>query len=347
MPSANSDLRRALLVLTIVGLLALCFLPREQLARFGSFIANHTGSPSVASTDKSTELVRQGFTAESHHSTRAAEQAFQSAEAANPSNAASFAALADLYANQGRYELADTNYRAALTVVPTSASLHYRLGILELKEHLYAAAINDLRFAARANPTDLKASQALQIALNDFNTTAKTPTTIVGASPQSSRNLIINGSFEDGVPTGSWKPLNTSSSDITGWTVVSGRVDYIGTYWQASAGVRSIDLDGTPGPGALAQSFATTAGSKYRVSFDLAGNPEGPPRLKLLAVVVAGQTHTFTFDISGHSKTSMGWTTQTFSFQANAPQSTLEFKSLDEAGNWNGPVIDNVIVQPE
>ncbi len=38
----------------------------------------------------------------------------------------------------------------------------------------------------------------------------------------------------------------------------------------------------SPGPGAVEQSVATVPGRRYRLSFALAGNPEGPPRVKTL-----------------------------------------------------------------
>lgn len=164
---------------------------------------------------------------------------------------------------------------------------------------------------------------------------------IASAQPQ---NLLNNGSFETGVLRGPSSALNLGSDAITGWTVNRGRVDYIGTFWQASHGVRSIDLDGTPGPGGIAQTFRTVPGQTYTVRFDLAGNPDGPPRFKVMVAAVAGNVRRFTFDVSGHSKSAMGWSTQSFTFRATKTTSTLEFYSLDAPGNWNGPAIDNVWV---
>ncbi|MDQ6826928.1 MAG: choice-of-anchor C family protein, partial [Candidatus Eremiobacteraeota bacterium] len=164
---------------------------------------------------------------------------------------------------------------------------------------------------------------------------------MVSAQPQ---NLLTNGSFESGVLSGPSSALNLDSNAIAGWRVNRGRVDYIGTFWQASQGVGSIDLDGTPGPGGIAQSFRTVPGQTYMVRFDLAGNPDGPPRFKVMAAAVAGNVRRFTFDISGHSKSAMGWVTRSFAFRASATISTLELYSLDAPGNWNGAAIDNVWV---
>ncbi|GAC1454780.1 MAG: hypothetical protein PVSMB1_04010 [Gemmatimonadaceae bacterium] len=79
----------------------------------------------------------------------------------------------------------------------------------------------------------------------------------------------------------------------------------------------------------------------------MAGNPEGPPRIKRLGVTVAGQAHTYEFDIAGRSKAAMGWTDPSFTFRAIGPRATLEFDSLDALGNWNGPVVNKVAVQPQ
>ncbi|MDQ2817846.1 MAG: choice-of-anchor C family protein [Candidatus Eremiobacteraeota bacterium] len=162
--------------------------------------------------------------------------------------------------------------------------------------------------------------------------------------PQSA-NLVVNGSFESGNLAQSWIPLYSGSAAILGWQV-HGAVDYVGAYWRASDGSRSLDLDGTPGPGGVAQTLRTVPGQWYAVRFDLAGNPEGPPRVKLLGVSVGRQMFRFAFDVSGHSREAMGWLTESFIFRAATPQTTLQFYSLDEPGNWNGPVLDDVRVGP-
>jgi len=156
-------------------------------------------------------------------------------------------------------------------------------------------------------------------------------------------NLIINGSFEQGSKPGIDLPLVPGSRDIPGWQIL-GPVDYIGTFWVSSDGARSVDLDGTPGPGAIAQSFATQPGKNYEVAFDMAANTDGPPKIKRMNVIVAGTTREFDFDMTGHSKSAMGWQRKSFVFRAIAASSTIEFISLSRRGNWNGAGIDNVSV---
>jgi hypothetical protein len=50
-------------------------------------------------------------------------------------------------------------------------------------------------------------------------------------------------------------------------------------------------------------SFGTT----YAVLFDLAGNPVGGPTNRTLRVSAAGDAANFTFNITGHSTSDMGW----------------------------------------
>ena len=135
-------------------------------------------------------------------------------------------------------------------------------------------------------------------------------------SPAHAVSLLVNGGFETGtdpnVGTGGFRTILPGGTDIFGWTVSGGSVDYIGTYWQPGEGSRSIDLSGTgttPPTGSLSQQFATTAGQKQLVSFLLAGNPDSGPNLKTAGLVVGVDLSIYTFDTTGLHKTNMGWTT--------------------------------------
>jgi choice-of-anchor C domain-containing protein len=170
------------------------------------------------------------------------------------------------------------------------------------------------------------------------------------AAPAAQANLLVNGSFEVGPsPGATFVNLSTGSTVVTGWTVTGLTVDYVGGLWVASDGSRSIDLDGSVGSpftnGGVAQTFATTPGMQYVVHFDLAGNPNNLPTLKPMRVSAGGQSQDFSFDISGHSVSDMGWLAQTWTFNAVAATTTLEFRSLTQAPKvgW-GAVVDNVSV---
>src|SRR5437867_11795365 len=85
------------------------------------------------------------------------------------------------------------------------------------------------------------------------------------AIAQSSVNLVTNGSFESASinPGASFITLNAGDTAITGWTVIGANIDYIGAYWNASNGTRSLDLDGYGAAGGVQQTFRTTPGSQY------------------------------------------------------------------------------------
>jgi len=156
-----------------------------------------------------------------------------------------------------------------------------------------------------------------------------------------------NGSFETGPSPGVFVTLSAGDTSITGWTVTQGSIDYIGSYWAASAGSRSIDLNGLYQQGGIEQSFGTTSGQKYIVSFDLAGNFDTggvDPKKMTVDVALFSGSYSFSKPISW-SHTTMGWATYDFEFTAQADSSTLRF--ISETGPTNdawGPALDNVRV---
>jgi choice-of-anchor C domain-containing protein len=168
---------------------------------------------------------------------------------------------------------------------------------------------------------------------------------LFAASPAHA-NLLTNGSFENGVgaPSSSFSTLFSPNTDITDWAVTGGSIDWIADYWQPSDGNHSIDLDGLFQAGTLVTSFATTMGQTYRVSFDLAGNPDNGDPIKHLEVTAGAGSQTYTFDTTGHSHGSMGWETQTFDFTATSTLTSLSFISQDDPTSAFGPALDNVSV---
>jgi choice-of-anchor C domain-containing protein len=171
-------------------------------------------------------------------------------------------------------------------------------------------------------------------------------------APAAGANLILNGNFESGIDPGSFTTIFAGdSTSITHWTVASGSVDYIGTYWDAAPGSsRSLDMNGNS-QGSIFQTFDTTANQKYLVTFDLAGNFDGGPTTKTLAVSVGGTPQDYTFSyFSGWGHTNMGWTPEVFTFTAIGSSTTLTFIGdptyLPSWGNttpW-GPTLADVAV---
>jgi choice-of-anchor C domain-containing protein len=190
---------------------------------------------------------------------------------------------------------------------------------------------------------------------------------LAAVAPMSaSADLLVNGSFEDGVAipdTPGYLPLSGGdTTSITGWEVLggAGAVDYIGSYWTDSNGVRSLDLGGSPGPGAIQQVVdGLTVGSKYWVFFDMAANPfqdgvYGQNNTKWLQVSAIGnsgtyweQSQMYDFQAYGRSTTDMGWEMQNFHFEAWSDSVIIRIAmvSLWDAtpeDMYCGPAIDNV-----
>jgi choice-of-anchor C domain-containing protein len=164
---------------------------------------------------------------------------------------------------------------------------------------------------------------------------------------------FVNGSFELGANPGSFIALNGGSTSIDGWTVGGGAnsVDYIGSYWSASDGTRSIDLNGLV-PGSISQTFDVVSGQAYRVSFDLAGNPAGGPQFKTLdSTADLTLFSPAPFDVSNTNLTNMGWINYSFLFTATSNSETLTFTSTTFGYSGNstyptafGPALDNVTI---
>jgi choice-of-anchor C domain-containing protein len=162
-------------------------------------------------------------------------------------------------------------------------------------------------------------------------------------------DLIQNGSFESGVEKiGDFITVSTTdgTTKIYNWSVTAGTVDYIGGYWKASDGNRSIDLNGSPGVGIMAStSFETQSGATYKILFDMSGNFEHDAAARSLKVSVNNSSSTYndyTFSKpDGWGFGDMKWKTQTFYFTATSNLTTLSFQSLS-SDVYCGPVLDNV-----
>lgn len=167
---------------------------------------------------------------------------------------------------------------------------------------------------------------------------------VLSTAQLSQQNLLINGSFEEGMNINSYLTMRAGTS-IPGWKVTKETVDLTGNYFKASDGKRSFDLIGTPGLGAIEQTIKTTPGQSYQVTFDLAGNPIGGPAVKRMKVFAGTQSAEFEFDASGKSTQAMGWEEKSWIFIAEDDETTLTFEAIqgETASNY-GAAIDKVSV---
>ncbi len=168
--------------------------------------------------------------------------------------------------------------------------------------------------------------------------------------------ILVNGSFEDGPAMGTGTHdlgVDAGSNAIPGWEVFATggtAIDYLGPPWDVSDGIHAIDLDGRDSVfGGVRQTFATTAGRRYDVVFDLSGNPgigpgTGLPLVKNVRVSVGTFSQDYAHDSSGQAEANLVWDSIGFSFVANSPTSTLSFMSLTGTPSSYGALLDNVRV---
>jgi choice-of-anchor C domain-containing protein len=158
--------------------------------------------------------------------------------------------------------------------------------------------------------------------------------------------IVQNGSFESGTvpPVIGFKTLGAGSDDLAGWYIGYRSIDWIGNYWQPFDGARSLDLNGNA-RGWIAQTLSTSPGTAYRVTFALAGNPDGGDPVKDLVVTALGiGSRSYSFDTTGKSRSAMGWMVEEFNFTATGNSTILIFASA-ERGPY-GPALDKIEAAP-
>jgi choice-of-anchor C domain-containing protein len=161
------------------------------------------------------------------------------------------------------------------------------------------------------------------------------------AAPAQAAELLTNGSFEAGPAPGGFTTYGTGDTSITGWNILAGDVDHIGSFWAASDGMRSLDLTGV-NAGTIGQSFATTAGLTYRVTFDLWANLDGGTLPRIIYANVGGSDLTFSSN-GGGSNAAPNWVGQAFTFVATGASTNLTFRADPlSSGCCYGPALDNV-----
>jgi len=179
---------------------------------------------------------------------------------------------------------------------------------------------------------------------------------LFGATAQTA--VFTNGSFENGLYNSGSNDFNTllsGSNDIDGWVVGGAGIDWINAYWTAADGTKSIDLAGTPnGPGRISQTFDTTPGRLYDVTFAMSGNPDDQatsPIKALLGFASSGGSFTggtFEYFITTGSFRigGMDWSERSFQFLALGDQTTLTFANNDFLNPTNpwGAALDDVKV---
>jgi hypothetical protein len=167
----------------------------------------------------------------------------------------------------------------------------------------------------------------------------------------SQANLIVNGNFENfivgpndivfpGFVRFFSPPPNT---DIMDWTITGSsgghlnNVDDVMTsHYPAFDGATfSLDMEGDVGTsGVINQSFATTPGVTYNLSFAYANNPDNPGFGASMNALVTGAGVLLNQDVSHDLSTFTNMNYLLFSqdFVANSALTTLQFSALSDSG---------------
>lgn len=161
--------------------------------------------------------------------------------------------------------------------------------------------------------------------------------TIAGGSPTTTAgsNLLINGSFEAGVPNGAWQYFTNGT--LAGWRSDSGIIEVQGNGAagsNAANGSNYAEIDADTAVDNIYQDVATPAGEPLTLSF------QAQQRF-------AGATDSFQVWFGGQlidtvTPTTNSWQTYTYTVTGSGGTDRLEFREVTSTADANGPFIDNV-----
>ena len=165
---------------------------------------------------------------------------------------------------------------------------------------------------------------------------------LLGFAGVAQANLLTNGGFEDSTsttttPTG-W--TNVGHSDGVIGYAVFGTPAYDGAYFYDLGGYG--DPFGPIGDG-IKQSFATTIGASYKVSFGVSS--ENRSLDSTLTASAAGSSFDYLFSPDGTGDFQKPFVSKSFSFIALSALTTLSFIHTAGKGGNNDPLIDGVNVE--
>jgi hypothetical protein len=154
--------------------------------------------------------------------------------------------------------------------------------------------------------------------------------------------VVKDGGFE--MPVGFVE--YTAPATIRQWSVTAGSVDVVTNIaggWVPFAGQQSLDLNGIVS-GTIQQSLILPNTGSYKISYKLAGNPSCGALIVKLKVLWNGSTvQSRSFDTTGHTPASPGWTGRTVTVPGTAGPATLAFVSA--SGGSCGAALDSITVK--
>lgn len=164
-------------------------------------------------------------------------------------------------------------------------------------------------------------------------------------------NLFGNGGFETpALPPAESRTLSAGDSSMAPWVINAGSIDVVQNgYWPAYEGSNSIDLSGTSS-GTISQTFATTPGAQYALSFAYASNADAVDVLHQtftasghVTITGAATLLDTTVSHAGSSRMDMGYQFYSAVFTADSSSATLQFQDVSNFGT-HGLVLDAVSV---
>ena len=159
--------------------------------------------------------------------------------------------------------------------------------------------------------------------------------------------LVTNGGFEtvatggaNSSGTGYWV-FNAGNTSITSWTIGPVSVDIVNSTYPVYAGTYALDLVGSPGPGEISQTLATSTGLTHTVNFK--ARYTGAAINRTINVTLGASTQTVTL-LAGSSSS---WEDVTVSFASVVGSSNTFKLASDPLNTANGNTfIDDVTVTP-
>ena len=165
-------------------------------------------------------------------------------------------------------------------------------------------------------------------------------------------NLLANAGFEAPAITANTKVYSNDAAFLPSWSLHALVADGTNRFWVENGVLPSVGfsrhVEGTQsiclnGDGIamvwVEQSFATTPGARYRISFSLTDEKAAGPSECAIQVDVVGKT--FVFPRSGDT----GWKVDTVDFTATSSTTTVRFTDATPASAaFNSPILDDVSV---
>ncbi len=157
-------------------------------------------------------------------------------------------------------------------------------------------------------------------------------------------NQLLNGSFETPVIAPASFTNVSPGGEPAGfaWTVTVNNVDIVSqgvAGWPAPAfdGTQFLDLVGFNSTGGIRQTFTTTVGNQYTLSFEYGNNPRFSPATALVTITSGINTLLSQPIIHSTSTTSdYDWTAFSMNFTATGTSAVLDF--LETSGGNNGGI---------